>query len=105
MSAIERVWYRSFTLPTTKNSMPVMIPWAIMPKIAALMPVGVSVAMPSITKPMWPTELNAMRRLRSLCARQHSAPYRIAIVASTASTGAQNTAPSGRMGRAIRTKP
>ena len=60
--------------PTTKNSIPVMTPWATMPKIAALIPVGVSVAMPSITKPMCPTELKAMSRLRSVCAMQHSAP-------------------------------
>ena len=36
--------------------MPVMTPWATMPNTAALIPVGVRVAMPSITKPMWPTE-------------------------------------------------
>ena len=44
-----------------------------MPKIAALIPIVVRVAIPSITNPMWPTELNAMSRFRSFCARQASA--------------------------------
>ena len=45
--------------------MPVMRPWATMPKMAALMPKSVSVAMPSITKPMWATDENAMSRFMS----------------------------------------
>ena len=57
-----------------KKSMPVMRPWATMPKIAALMPKLVSVAIPSITKPMCATDENAMRRFMSVCARQHNAP-------------------------------
>ena len=32
------VWYRSLAEPATKKSMPVMRPWATMPKMAALMP-------------------------------------------------------------------
>ena len=31
-------------------------------------------AIPSMTKPMWPTDENAMSRLTSVCARQHSEP-------------------------------
>ena len=54
--------------------MPVMRPWATMPKIAALMPNVVSVAMPSITKPMCATDENAISRFMSVCARQPSAP-------------------------------
>ena len=54
--------------------MPVMRPWATMPKTAALKPKSVSVAMPSITKPMWATDENAISRFMSVCARQHSAP-------------------------------
>jgi len=38
-----------------------------------LIPIGVSVAMPSITNPMCPTEENAIRRFRSRCARHASA--------------------------------
>ena len=53
--------------------MPVITPCATMPKIAAWMPIVVSVAMPSITKPMWPTDENAIRRFRSFCARHASA--------------------------------
>ena len=49
-----------------------MMPWATMPKIAALMPTEVSVAMPSITNPMCPTEEKAISRFRSFWARQHS---------------------------------
>ena len=60
--------------PATKNSIPVITPCATMPKIAALIPVGVSVEMPSITKPMCPTEENAIRRFMSVWARQHSEP-------------------------------
>ena len=45
--------------------MPVMRPWATMPKIAALMPKSVSVAMPSITKPMCATDENAISRFMS----------------------------------------
>ena len=33
-----------------------MRPWAMLANSAPLTPVGVSVAMPSSTKPMWPTE-------------------------------------------------
>ena len=57
-----------------KNSIPVMTPWATMPKTAALTPIWVSVAMPSITNPMCPTELKAIIRLRSVWARQLRAP-------------------------------
>ena len=39
-----------------KNSMPVMRPWATMPKMAALMPKSVRVEMPSITNPMCATD-------------------------------------------------
>ena len=68
------MWYRSFIEPAKKNSMPVMRPWATMPMIAALMPKSVSVAMPSITKPMWATDENAMSRFTSVWARQPRAP-------------------------------
>ncbi len=71
---ISRVWNRSFNEPAMKKSMPVMRPWATMPKMAALMPIGVSVAMASITKPMWATDEKAISRLRSVWARQPSAP-------------------------------
>ena len=54
--------------------MPVIRPWATMPKIAALNPNGVSVEMPSMTKPMCATDENAIRRFMSVCARQPSAP-------------------------------
>ena len=57
-----------------KNSMPVMRPCATMPNTAALMPNDVSVAMPSITKPMCAIDENAIRRFMSFCARQLSAP-------------------------------
>ena len=45
-----------------------------MPMTAALMPKSVSVAMPSIAKPMWATDENAMSRFMSVWARQPSAP-------------------------------
>ena len=51
-----------------------MRPWATMPNIAALMPNSVSVEMPSITKPMWATDENAISRFMSVCARHPSAP-------------------------------
>ena len=57
-----------------KNSMPVMRPWATMPKMAALMPKSVRVEMPSITNPMCATDENAIRRFMSLWARQPRAP-------------------------------
>ena len=65
---------RSLTPPTRKNSRPVMTPCATLAYRAPLIPTGVSVAMPSRTKPMWPTEENATRRLRSRWARQASDP-------------------------------
>ena len=68
--------------------MPVITPWATMPKIAAWMPIVVSVAMPSMTKPMWPTELNAISRFKSFWARQARAAYTIAIAASAPIHGA-----------------
>ncbi len=85
--------------------MPVMTPWATMPNTAALMPTVVRVAIPSITKPMWPTEEYAISRLMSRWARQQSDPYRIATTARTPMTGAQVRAASGRIGRAMRTNP
>jgi hypothetical protein len=42
-----------------------MTPWATIPKMAALIPTSVRVAMPSITNPMCPTEENATSRFRS----------------------------------------
>ena len=57
-----------------KNNMPVIRPWATMPNSAALMPSVVSVEMPSITKPMWATDENAISRFMSVWARQPSAP-------------------------------
>ena len=57
-----------------KNNMPVMRPWATMPMTAALRPKSVSVAMPSMVKPMWETEEKAMSRFMSVCARQPRAP-------------------------------
>ena len=71
---ISRVWYRSFTEPAQKKSIPVMRPWATIPKMAALRPMSVSVAMPNITKPMWATDEKAMSRFMSVWARQQSAP-------------------------------
>ncbi len=53
--------------------MPVITPWATIPKTAAWIPIVVSVAIPSITNPMCPTEENAISRFRSFCARQASA--------------------------------
>ncbi len=54
--------------------MPVIRPWATMPNTAALNPSGVSVAMPSMTKPMWATDEKAINRFMSVWARQPSAP-------------------------------
>ena len=71
---ISSVWYRSLILPAQKNNMPVIRPWATMPNRAALMPIDVSVEMPNMTKPMWATELKAMRRFMSVWARQPRAP-------------------------------
>lgn len=42
-----------------------MSPWAMLAKSAPLTPVGVMLAMPRSTKPMWPTEEYAMSRFRS----------------------------------------
>ena len=47
---------RSLSAPTRKNSRPVMRPWAMLANSAPFTPVGVMVAMPRSTKPMWPTE-------------------------------------------------
>ena len=54
--------------------MPVIRPWATMPNTAALMPKLVSVAMPSITKPMWAIDEKAISRFMSRWARQPRAP-------------------------------
>ena len=65
-----------------------MTPWAMLPISAAWTPVAVRVAMPSSTKPMWPTDEYAMSRFSSVWARQTSPPTMIAATASTPSTGA-----------------
>jgi hypothetical protein len=65
---------RSLSAPTRKNSRPVISPWAMFATSAPLTPTGVSVAMPSSTKPMWPTLEYATSRFRSVCARQAREP-------------------------------
>ena len=92
--------------PATKNKMPVIRPWATMPKMAALMPKVVSVEMASITKPMCDTEEKAMSRFMSVWARQHERAVDDADHRPAArSTGAHVWAALGRMGRAMRMKP
>src|SRR5690606_37249221 len=54
------VWLRSLIAPARKNSRPVMTPWATLPIRAAWIPTADSVAMPSSTNPMWPTDEYAM---------------------------------------------
>ena len=51
-----------------------MTPWATIPMTAALMPASVRVEMASITKPMCPTDENAISRFMSVWARQASEP-------------------------------
>ena len=102
---ISRVWYRSFTEPARKKSIPVMIPWATIPKMAALIPKSVNVAIPSITKPMWATDENAIRRFMSVWAKHPSAPEMMPITASRPIHGAHVSAPSGSIGTAMRTNP
>ena len=82
-----------------------MMPCATLPISAASKPVAVSVAMPSRTKPMCPTLEYAMSRLSSVCARQTRPPTRIAVTASTPSTGATRRAPSGSTPTATRSRP
>lgn len=77
----------------------------MLPSSAAFTPVGVSVAMPSSTKPMWPTEEYAISRFTSVCTRQHSAPTTMPATASAPSSGASVSAPSGSTGSATRTRP
>ena len=82
-----------------------MTPWAMLPISAAWSPVAVSVAIPSSTKPMWPTLEYAISRFRSSCARQTRPPIRMAATASTPSTGAAQRAPSGATPTATRIMP
>ncbi len=51
-----------------------MTPWANIWKTEPLSPTSVSVAMPSITTPMWETEEYAMTYLRSVWAMAEKAP-------------------------------
>ena len=60
-----------------------MTPCAMLPMTAAWKPMLVSVAMPSRTNPMCPTDEYAMRRFRSVWARQTRPPTKIAATAST----------------------
>src|SRR5947207_12598787 len=82
-----------------------MIQWSTVPKRAALMPMVVSVAIPSMTNPIWPTLENAMRRFRSRWARHASDAYTMAITARMAMAGAHVFAAWGRIGSAILMKP
>ena len=61
--------------------------------------------MPSMTKPMCPTDENAISRFRSFCARHASAAYTIPITASSPIHGAYFCAPYGSIGSAIRMNP
>ena len=72
---------------------------------AALIPMGVNVAIPSITKPMCPTEENAINLFRSVCARHAKDPYIIPIAARIAIAGAHSLACCGSIGIAILTNP
>ena len=91
--------------PARKKSNPVITPCAIIPIIAALIPMGVNVAIPSITKPMCPTEENAINLFRSVCARHAKDPYIIPIAARIAIAGAHSLACCGSIGIAILTNP
>ena len=58
----------------SKNNKPVITPCATIPIIAALIPIGVKDAIPSITKPIWPTDEKAIRRFKSVWAKQANDP-------------------------------
>ena len=45
-----------------------------MPIIAALIPTGVNDAIPNITKPICPTDENAINLFKSVCAKQAREP-------------------------------
>jgi hypothetical protein len=74
MSPISRVCSRSYSMPTSRNSAPVVSGWLTIVKTAPSMPMTVSEKMPRITKPMCATDEYAMTRFKSVCIAATIAP-------------------------------
>ena len=72
-SGMSRVPVLCFTEPASMNRIAVMIPWLKSWKIPPCTPITVRLEAPRRTKPMWPTELYAMSRFRSVWARHTKA--------------------------------
>ena len=71
---MRRVCVRSYIAPTERKSPPVTTPWLTIWRMPPSMPCVLSENMPSVTNPIWLTELYAIRRFKSVCARQTIAP-------------------------------
>jgi len=69
------------------------------------MPWAFNANVPSVMKPMWLTELYAMRRFMSGWTRQTIAPYTIAMIDRTMIIGTKCLVASGNIGRLNRMKP
>ena len=91
--------------PDQKNSMPVITPWATIPKIAAWMPIVVSVAIPSITNPMWPDRRERDQAFQVLLRQTGERGVDDRDRGQRPIHGAYATAPSGSTGSAIRMNP
>ena len=50
---MSRVWVRSYRSPINRNKAPATSPWATICIMAPVIPVTLSVAMPTSTTPMW----------------------------------------------------
>ena len=73
-SAINRVWRRSDSMPTTRKSPPVLTPCAIIWYTAPCRPLALSAQMPRTTKPRWLTDEYATSFFMSGCTIATSAP-------------------------------
>jgi hypothetical protein len=95
----------SYTRPTRAKNSPVITPWANIWNTEPFSPASVSVAAPSMTRPMWETDEYAMTYLRSPCAMAESAPYTMLMQATPPTSHARSAAPSGSRPMPMRTTP
>ncbi len=74
ISAIWRVWSRSYIQPTSKNNAPVDRPWLIIWAMPPCRPWVLSENIPNMMNPRCATDEYATRRLRSDCIVATTAP-------------------------------
>ena len=101
-SFIDRVWYRSYMNPTSKNKAPVLKPWLIMYRTEPCRPAEFRDTSPSTQNPRWATDEYATSFMTSVCVQQMSPAYTMPTIATIAMARAYSISASGAIGSAKR---